>query len=65
MLRPRPRLLFRLDSSGIPQADQDLLDLLMQPRQHIHPHRDAGDELTVDGLRRGLAIFRRFDNDTE
>ena len=50
--------LFRLPR--VAQADQDLLNLLMQARQHIDTHGHPGDEGALQSLRRGLAIFGRL-----
>ena len=44
------------------QADQDVLNLLMQSGQYIDTHRDTRDERAVQSLRCGLAILRSFGN---
>ena len=48
-----------------PHVDQDLLNLLMQPREHIYTHRHACYELTLYSFGRHMAIFRRLRNSTE
>ena len=57
---PFSRLRLRPHLPRLAQANEHMLNLLMQPRQHLYAHRHAGDERAVQSLRRRLAILCRL-----